>query len=154
MARPSQPSQPCLPTGLREPGGQQGEQAARAEFPDPGSGDEVGGGRVGVRVISGVGQRAKHERRGKGNDGAVTGDRAQACGQDSHEQRRGDEKQRPEQVELLLHRQGPEVLDGAGRVGRLEVVDGVAGELPVLEVQCAGPDLAGGVVEVGADQHP
>ena len=68
-------------------------------------------------------------------------------------ERREDEQERPAQVELLLDRQRPEVLHRARRAVRLEVVDRVPRELPVLVVERARPDLGGGVRQSRRGQH-
>ena len=74
-------------------------------------------------------------------------------GNADRDQRREAEQQRPDQVELLLDGQRPEVLDRGGRPLGLQVVDRVAGELPVLEVQRARPDLRGDVGQFGDRFH-
>jgi hypothetical protein len=65
------------------------------------------------------------------------------------EEARDQEQQRPDEVELLLDRQGPEVLHGGSRVVGLQVVDRVRRELPVLDVQRARQDLLRRVGELG-----
>ena len=62
----------------------------------------------------------------------------------TYDHRRHDEQQRPQDVELLLDRQRPEVLDGTGVLTLCQVVDGLSGEPPVDDVQRACGDVAGG----------
>ena len=62
---------------------------------------------------------------------------------------------RPQQVELLLDRQRPEVLHGRGRVlGDREVVDGVRRELPVLDVERARAHLVEELRPAGSAGRP
>ena len=68
-------------------------------------------------------------------------------GEDEHED------QRPEQVELLLHRQRPHVLEQRRAPRALEVREVAEDEEPVLDVEQRGDDLAPQLVEhVGEEQ--
>ncbi len=58
------------------------------------------------------------------------------------EGRSDEDEHRPQEVELLLRRQGPEVLDRRRLLGGREVVDAAGGQMPVLDVERAGPDVA------------
>src|SRR6202012_5206312 len=103
--------------------------------PPPGGGGAGGGGGGGPPPAAGGGWPGVPAAAAAGAGGGDPG------------QRRDAEQQRPDQVELLLDRQRPEVLDGGGGPGGLQVVARLAGQLPVLEVQRAGPDLGGDVGE-------
>ena len=166
--RPAEPAVAADPLAVAA--GDHGQQAADAEFPHPRGGHEVGRRRVGPGVVDRVGERAGDERGRQQGDrdqpgpsavgrGALVPTAAAATrrrarpGDHDRDQRRDAEQQRPDQVELLLDGQRPEVLDRGGGPGGLQVVDRVARELPVLEVQRARPDLRGDVGELGDRLH-
>jgi hypothetical protein len=54
------------------------------------------------------------------------------------------QQQRPDDVELLLHREGPEVLDRGGGDVLGEVVHRAVGQAPVHEVERRGDDVLAG----------
>ena len=101
-----------------------------------------------------VGQRRDDQRRRQHADSGAAGPGAPRrtrppCREHRRQQGSEEEEQRPDDVELLLDRERPEVLHGSGRVAGLEVVDCIRRELPVLVVQRACQDLLGGVGELG-----
>ena len=141
---PAEQAEPADP--LAESRWQQRDQAAEAKLPDPGRGHEVGARRVGVRVVDRVPERAGDDRARQEQRHVVPAGTPAPCPpRGERRERRDEEQQRPAQVELLLHGERPEVLYRARRAVRLEVVDRVPRELPVLEVERARPDLGGGV---------
>jgi hypothetical protein len=71
-----------------------------------------------------------------------TGDRRPLPKSDASNQQRTDDEQGPGDVELLLCRKRPVVLDRGGGVRLGQVVDGVVSERPVLDVEGRGDDLA------------
>ena len=106
-----------------------GDERADAQLPQPGGGDEMRAGRVGRSEMDGPGEGGNHDC-GEA-DGQGRADR-QPAGAD--EQSQQEQQDRPDDVELLLHRQAPEVLNrrGGGVLG--EVVDGPGGQAPVDDI--------------------
>ena len=127
--------------------GSEREQRARAELPHPGEGGEEGLGRIRVRVEHGhhEGEHAHHRDEENHRQPAPAAEELHA------QPGRPEQKQRPEDVELLLERQRPVVLHH-GRVVRGEVVDRAEGERPVLEVEGAREDLPERVHQAGQRQ--
>jgi hypothetical protein len=113
------------------------QQAAGGELPHAGGREEVRAGRVRLRRPQAVDQRAQRDDEHDAADGEAAHPLAAAPG----EPRGADEQHRPDEVELLLDRERPEVLDGGrGRLGG-EVVDLRERQHPVLDVARAGEDL-------------
>ena len=140
------PSEPALPAEHAiDAFGEHGEHSAGAEFPHPGGREEIGGGAVNPRLVHRIREGGGHERHHESGEY----DAAMSAARES----RDDEEQRPDQVELLLYRQRPEVLHGCGRSVGGQVIDGLVRELPVLEVQRAGPYLSGRIGEPARRQH-
>ena len=114
-------------------------ERADGELPHPRGGDEVGPLRRRDRLVAGPEQGRYGDR---GQAGEQRGPPVDA--QPGGEQHRAEQQQRPDEVELLLHRQRPVVLDGGRRDVLGEVVDGPVGEPPVHEVEGRGDDVAAG----------
>ena len=134
--------------GERSIARQQREQAAGAELPGPRRGDEVRGRGVGGRVADRVRQAERRSARRSATDdrGRRRATRA-LCGSTRD---REQHQHRPDEVELLLGRQRPEVLDRRRAVVGGEVVDRGVGELPVLDVRRARAHLLEELLPVAA----
>ncbi len=132
------------------PGGQHhGEERPGQQLHRPGLGAVVHPSRVGPRGVEGDhGHRGQPRQRPEGDDQDPPG--PPPHGQQARHQ------QREEQVELLLDRQRPEVLDG--RRGGEQVGVGLVGEdePPVGHVRQGGQDVAGqlGQLVGGGDERP
>ncbi|WZH51737.1 MAG: hypothetical protein PIR53_17175 [Nocardioides alkalitolerans] len=108
--------------------GGDGQQRARGELPGPGGGGEVRRGRRRRRHVEGPGEGAggqDHHGGAQGPTGAVR--RRTARREPQHH----GEERRPGDVELLLDRERPEVLERGGRAVGAEVVDRLGGDVPV-----------------------
>ncbi len=120
------------------------------ELPRPREGAVVGGRLVLRDRVDREGERCDRDH-GEGGDEDATGIRfpQPACHQpDRHEQGR------PDEVELALHRHGPEVLHRRVEVVEREVVDPGTHQLPVLEVQRRCDHLGEGLLPLrGQQQH-
>ncbi len=128
--------------------GQQGEQRADAELPDPRGCSEVGERHGVLRPVQGQGERRECQRRGgQHHDGAHGPASAGRPGraEREHRQQRG-----PEKVELFLDGEGPEVQQRTLVVPGGEVVGLLRHEPPVGEGQCCRDDV---VLHVGAAQR-
>ncbi len=109
---------------------QEREQAADAELPPAGRRHEVRRRRVGRGELDRVG-----ERRGGDDAEHDPGREPEPPLRPPDEERGEQQEQRPDDVELLLDRERPVVLEGGRVVRRGEVVDGVRGEDPVHDVE-------------------
>ena len=110
--------------------------ASARRAPSPNSHARVGvtkyaDGRLRAREVDRVGEAREREPPSPARARRGAGDR-----------QRGDrQQQRPDEIELLLHRQRPEVPHGRRAVLGGEVVDRRAREVPVLDVEDARADL-------------
>ncbi len=132
-----------------EPGARQGTPGAgpagerdREERADPELPDAGGGGE---ERREGVGVRGPDRPRERGGDENAEHRGHGPPARSVHDERQQDEEQRPDDVELLLDRQGPVVLHRRGAHVRGEVVHLAAREHPVDDVRRCGRDVDGDV---------
>ena len=150
-ASPTQPSWTRVATRQPDRVDRQREQAAEGELPQAGQRVEVG-----QRLVR-RGQHHRERERGgehpERRDGQV---RAHPGGVTPRRERDQGHQQRPDQEELPLDRQRPEVLHRARHVAARRVVDRVRRELPVLQEQRGRDDLAQRLrpAPLGQQQHP
>ena len=129
-----------------------GERERRAEpqLPGAGEGVEVGEGRFFVGEDHAVDERAGEDQR-QGDPEHRPHRFPAAAPEPGH----GEHQPRPDEVELLLDRQRPEVEDRARFEALGEVVDRLRGEVPVGDVEGGGGDVPGdfGVAQRRQEDH-
>ena len=129
------------------PGGHAGQHAAADELPGAGAGREVGHTRRRRGEVDRVAEA------GDGHHGQDGRDRASRVPVRTGSHQPGDEQHQGQgDVELLLHRQRPEVLHGRRRLLRAQVVDRLRGEHPVLDVE-GGADQLVEHIGTPAERH-
>ena len=117
------------PHGGHPPARAQVGQATGGELPGVGEGGEVRGGRAPLRVPDRVGERHQADPADAGHQRP-----ARVPAPTSGQPGGADEEERPPEVELLLDRERPVVLHGAGEVLGPEVVGRLGREAPVHDV--------------------
>src|SRR5699024_3862224 len=122
--------------GQTQVGDDQCQYTAEGEFPQAGAGVEVGP----HGIVRGDPQRVGERTGQDGTHGHQRGATYRQAESERHQSGDRDED-RPEQVELPLDGQGPEVLYGTGRGVVGHVVDRTKGKVPVAVVQRGGLNL-------------
>ena len=138
--------------------------AARPDHRQGRAEEQLEGARVGAvvdprgveaRVVEGRHQDRRDQRQQQGGDGQP---RPHPGGQRrlAHELDPEQQDERPDDVELLLDRQRPEVVERAGRGEAGEVGDVAEDQLPVADVEGRGDDAVAELLRLGGaeDRHP
>ena len=136
-ARPAQPIAAAI--ALRDPHRpEQRQRRSQRQLPDAAEGREVGGGRLVAGELDPKREGADQEDSERHPERRADGAAAAAP-----EPGDGEQQGRPDQVELLLDRQRPEVEHRARFDVLGEVVDRLLGEVPVGRVEGGADDVAG-----------